>query len=68
MTTYTRVCLRNGIKCSEINNTLTNDELIAQKSFWNVDSFSQLLQRWNDQTESKETGLKWIYYPNSSRT
>lgn len=48
--------------CYQMTKTLTDDELTEQLSFWNVDSFSKLLQRWNQQPKSEITKLKWIYY------
>ena len=62
MKTYTCICLRNGIKCYQMTKILSEEEYAEQITFWNVYSFSELLQRWNQQIESKITKLKWIYY------
>jgi hypothetical protein len=62
MITYKVLCLRNGIKCHEKVKVLTREELENQLIYWNVDNLSSLLQRWNQQLESKVTKLKWIYY------
>lgn len=62
MNKYTCICLRDNVKCYQMTKVLTSEELIKQKIFWNVSSFSQLLQRWNQQPEGVITKLKWIYY------
>ena len=62
MTTYNCMCLKDNTMCYQMTKTLTDNELIEQLSYWNVSSSSELLQRWNQQPESKITKLKWIYY------
>ena len=62
MNKYTCICLRDDIKCYQMKKILTDKELIEQKIYWNVKSFSELLQRWNQQPESNISKLKWIYY------
>lgn len=62
MNKYTCICLRDGIKCYQMTKVLTDKELIEQKIYWNAKSFSELLQRWNQQPESNISKLKWIYY------
>lgn len=62
MNKYTCICLRDNVKCYQMTKIITDEELIEQKIFWNVSSFSQLLQRWNQQSESVITKLKWFYY------
>lgn len=62
MNKYTCICLRDNVKCYQMTKIITDEELIEQKIFWNVSSFSQLLQRWNQQPESVITKLKWFYY------
>lgn len=62
MNKYNCICLRDGIKCYQMIKVLTDEELMKQKIFWNVSSFSQLLQRWNQQPESNISKLKWVYY------
>lgn len=62
MKKYTCICLKDNIKCYQQTKVLTDDELVKQKIYWNVDSFSKLIQRWNEQIESPITKLKWVYY------
>lgn len=40
---------------------LTYDKYIEQCQYWNVRTIEALIARWNDQPESRITGLKWIY-------
>ena len=62
MKTYKAIALKNRLKCYEKVNILTQEELENQYIFWNVRSFSELLQSWNRQIESPISKLKWIYY------
>lgn len=62
MNKYTVICLRDGVKCYHKVNILTFDELQENFCFWRVYSFKELLKRWNQQSESSITKLKWIYY------
>ena len=59
---YKVICLKNNEAIYQKEKILTEDELIQQKIYWEVDSFENLLKRWNEQPESKFTKLKWIYY------
>ena len=62
MKKYTVVCLKENTLCYKKVKVLTEEELVDQFIHWNVYSFAELLQRWNQQIESKVTKLKWIYY------
>ena len=62
MKTYKAIALKDRLKCYEKVNILTQEELENQYIFWNVRSFSELLQSWNRQIESPISKLKWIYY------
>jgi hypothetical protein len=59
---YKVICLKDNVLCYEKIKHLTRDELEKQFTYWNVYSFAELLQRWNQQIESKVTKLKWIYH------
>jgi hypothetical protein len=59
---YKVICLKDNVLCYKKIKHLTRDELEKQFTHWNVYSFEELLQRWNQQIESKVTKLKWIYY------
>ena len=59
---YTCICLKDNRVCYNKIKFLTDVELIEQKIYWGVNSFSELIQRWNQQIESSITKLKWIYH------
>jgi len=64
MITYTSLCLRDNVLCYKMTNVLTQEELESHLNFCSVRTLKELLNRWNQQVESKITKLKWIYYEN----
>jgi oligoribonuclease (3'-5' exoribonuclease) len=59
---YNTICLRDNVLCYKKINVLTEEELQNHLAFCNVRTLKELLDRWNQQVESKITKLKWIYY------
>ncbi len=59
---YNTICLKDNVLCYKKTNVLTYKELEDHLAFCNVRTLKELLNRWNQQTESKITKFKWIYY------
>ena len=53
MQTINILCFKSGIKCYQKTKIFTDDEINKQFVFWNVHTIRELLQRWNQQLESK---------------
>ena len=58
---YKRQCFKHDVLITSDVLELTNDEFLENCSYFNISTKQQLIDRWNSQSESQITKIKWIY-------